>query len=191
VEDIALMSALPNMTVLVPCDATETRLAVLAAAAHEGPVYLRVDRNPVPDIYPAEAGYAIGRPVLMREGADVALLSTGIMTGLALDAAERLHRLHGVNARVIHIGTMKPFDGAAVAALCRDVPAVITCEEHLLQGGLGQAAAYALRGTGKRLECVAIQDRFGQSAETQEELLAAYGLDVPSIVRRALHALDR
>lgn len=190
VEDIALMAALPNMTVLAPCDATETRLAVLAAAAHDGPVYIRVDRNPVEDIYPEARDYAIGRPVVLREGSDMALLATGIMSGVALQAAQTLEAAHGVRARVVHIGTLKPFDDGAVAALCADVPAVVTCEEHLLHGGLGAAVAYALRNAGKRLECVAIRDRFGQSAETHEELLAHYGLDAPSVVACALRTLS-
>lgn len=189
VEDIALMTALPNMTVLVPCDAAETRLAVLAAAKHMGPVYIRVNRNPVEDVYPEGAGYAIGKPMVMREGGDIVLLTTGIMTGIALSAAETLARGMGISARVVHIGTLKPFDDAAIVSLCAGYGTVVTCEEHLLRGGLAAAAAFALQNEGKRLECAAIRDAFGQSAATHEELLAHYGLDAQSIatlVQRAL-----
>lgn len=191
VEDISLMTTLPNMTVLVPCDAVETRLAVLAAAEHQGPVYIRVDRNDVRDIYPADEGYVIGEPRILRAGNDIVLITTGIMTGIALDTAQALKNQYGIHARVIHVGTLKPLNQEALLAMCADVRNVVTCEEHLLCGGLSAVVSCTLRNTGRQMECIGINNRFGQSAQTHEELLCEYGLDSQSIMQRVLCVLDR
>ena len=141
IEDLALMRAIPNLTVIDPCDATEVTQATHAIAAHDGPVYMRLLRGQVPVILdPATYRFEIGRAKLLRDGADVALLSTGLMTGRSLEAAAQL-AAEGIKAAVLHVPTLKPFDRAAVAELLARVPRVVTAENHFVTGGLASAVA--------------------------------------------------
>lgn len=188
IEDLALMRALPNMTVLVPADAVETRAAVRAAAACRGPVYLRLGRPPVPLVFPDGLGFQIGRAAVLREGGDVAIIACGIMVSAALEAADLL-RAEGIAARVVNMSTVKPLDADAVEEAARRCGAVVTAEEHNVLGGLGGAVAEAL---GDRcpvpLERVGVRDVFGESG-TPDALLRKYGLtpsDVAAAARRAL-----
>ena len=129
IEDVAIMSAMPNMTVLVPLDATEVRLAVRAAAAIQGPVYMRVNRNPVLDILDKDATFELGKHRILREGKDVLLIAHGVMVEKALAAAAILEQ-DGISARVASVGTMKPFNYQGALELAQGMKGVVTAEEH-------------------------------------------------------------
>lgn len=141
IEDLALMRSIPGLTVIDPCDATETAQATAAIAQHDGPVYMRLLRGIVPvTLEPADYKFEIGKAKLLRDGADVAFISTGLMTTRALEAARALAAT-GVKAAVLHVSTIKPFDRAAVATLLARVPRVVTAENHVVTGGLASAVA--------------------------------------------------
>lgn len=182
VEDMAIMRAIPNMTVLVPVDAVETRKMVKAMVNWSGPVYLRVNRSELPVLTEEEGEYRIGELRTMREGGDAVIFANGVMVSLALTAAEILAN-EGIAAKVVNVGTIKPLDRQAVIDCVQGSRGVVTAEEHSIVGGLGSAIAEALRGvTDKPLEFVGVQDKFGTSAANYEELLAHYGLTTEAIV---------
>jgi transketolase len=180
IEDLALMRAVPNLTVIDPCDATEIEQAVPAIAAHRGPVYMRLLRGQVPRVLDASYRFEIGRARLLREGGDVAIISTGLMTGRALEAAER------VDAAVLHVGTLKPFDREGVAAVLRRYPRVVTAENHVVTGGLASAVADLAVDLGLRirLKRVGIPDCFCESGSLPY-LQKRYGLDAEAVVAAA------
>lgn len=182
VEDVAIMRAIPNMTVLVPVDAVETRKMVVAMASWPGPVYIRINRNELP-IYTREDGpYQIGKLYTVRDGHDVVVFANGVMVSKAMEAAEAL-ALQGVSVKIVNVSTVKPLDRGAVIACAEGCKAVVTAEEHNIVGGLGSAIAEALRGvTGQPIEFVGIKDCFGTSANNYEELLAHYELTPQAIV---------
>lgn len=181
VEDIAIMRAIPNMTVLIPADGPQTAAMVRWMIEHDGPVYLRISRNDLPEVT-GEAPDPIA-PAMLRDGKDAALVACGVMTSKALEAADRLAETN-VSVRVINVPCVKPFLDAALQNLLRGVKAIVTCEEHSIIGGLGQALAWALRGDARPLEAVAVNDHFGQSASSHEELLRCYHLDVQDMMDR-------
>ena len=181
VDDIAIMRAIPNMTVLVPADGPQTAAMVRWMIGHDGPVYLRISRNDLPEIT-GDAPDPIA-PAVLREGNDAALLACGVMVSKALQAADALAE-KGISARVINVPCLKPFPEEEIRKLTAGVRAVVTCEEHSVIGGLGQAASWALRGDGRPLDAVAVQDEFGQSAYTHEELLAHYHLSAQDIAEK-------
>lgn len=189
VEDVALMRAIPNMTVLVPCDGIETRKAVKAAAEMNGPVYIRVCRNDVPDVYPEDGDFEIGKPFVIREGRDAVVFAMGIMVAAALKAAEALEQ-EGISVKVVNVSTLKPIDENRIIELAKGMKGVVTAEEHTCIGGLASVVTYALRGKGTPIEVVAIQDMFGQSAQTPEELLVHYGLTDKDITRQVKKAIQ-
>jgi transketolase len=165
IEDLALMRAMPNMVVIDPCDATEITQAVAAIAAYGGPVYMRLLRGSVPVVLdPTTYRFEVGKAALLRDGGDVALVSTGLMTGRALAAASSLAE-RGVKAAVLHVSTIKPFDKEAVLALAGRVPAIVTAENHVVTGGLASAVADAVADAGMaiRLRRVGIPDTFCES----------------------------
>ncbi|MDR2933649.1 MAG: transketolase family protein [Oscillospiraceae bacterium] len=184
IEDVAIMSAIPNMTVLTPCDSNETRKAVRAAAAHEGPVYIRVVRNDVPDYTDENTSFEIGKVRVLKEGKDVAILAHGTMVEAAMKAAEMLEK-DGVSAQVVNVSTMKPFDVAGVQKIAGAVKAVVTAEEHTYIGGLASRTAMAMRGMAIPMDYVAVDDQFGQSAHDVKELMQHYGLTPENIVSKA------
>ena len=191
VEDISLMRTLPNMTVLVPADATEMEKAVFAAAKFEGPVYIRTGRLPT-DICTAEdTPFEIGKANVLRDGKDVAIIACGIMVPQALLAAEALAQ-KGVSARVIDMHTIKPLDEAAVLAAAGECKAIVTAEEHSIIGGLGSAVAEVLaeHQQGVPFERVGIKDRFGQSGKPPV-LFEAYGLTDKFVVEACERVLAR
>lgn len=190
IEDIALMRAIPNMTVLVPCDGQETAQAVRAAVAHDGPVYIRVSRNDTEDILPEGTPFEIGVPRVLRQGHDVALFATGIMVAAALKAADALEA-QGIHARVVNVSTIKPLNRERIIGLAQDCRFVLVAEEHTCIGGLTSAILEALRTTPVPVESLSIQDKFGQSAETHEELLQLYGLTPAHIERKAIELSHR
>lgn len=182
VEDVAIMSAIPGMTVLTPCDANETRQAVRAAAEIEGPVYIRVVRNDVPD-YVSEGKFSTKLRTL-RDGSDVAIIAHGVMVEAAMEAADLLAK-DGVSARVVNVSTMKPFDYEGLDEIAKSVKAIVTAEDHSRHGGLAAAVSFGLRKSTTPMDYVAIEDVFGQSAHSAEELLEFYGLTAKDIVAKA------
>ena len=184
IDDVAIMNAIPNMTILTPCDATETRLAVRAAAEHQGPVYIRVNRNPVLDVLPKEATFRIGQNRMLREGRDILLLAHGVMVEKALAAAELLQK-EGLSAAVVSISTMKPFDYDGVAKLAKGKKCVVTAEEHSYIGGLATATALALRESAVPMDYLAVNDVYGESAHRPEDLQVAYGLTPECLAAKA------
>lgn len=179
VEDLALMRAIPGMTVICPADASETRRAVFAAAEMEGPVYLRLARLASP-VFEEEQPFEIGKANVLREGTDVAVFATGLMVSESLAAAQLLEE-QGVSAAVINVHTIKPLDEACVTEYAKKCGRVVTVEEHSVIGGLGDAVAEALMG---KVACgfqkIGVQDRFGQSGKAKE-VLKEYGLTAPQI----------
>jgi transketolase len=190
VEDVSLMRALPNMTVLCPADSTELTAMMERLLEWKGPVYLRINRNDLPPVIPADPSYAIGKVVQLRDGSDAAIFASGIMTSKALEAA-RMLAVKGVSTRVLNVGTIKPLDGGAVVGFSRGVSAIVTAEEHTVLGGLGSAVLEALGGERHApVELVGIRDRFGLSAESYDLLLAHFGLTAEAIASAALKILE-
>ena len=175
VSDIAIMRAMPNMTVLAPADAVEVRLAMIAATAWEGPVYMRLTRDPHPVIFGPDHLFEIGKAVVARAGSDLTIISTGEQTGRALGAAELL-AAEDISAHVLHLPTLKPMDEEAVVAAAARTGKVLTAEDHTIVGGLGGAVAEILgehRPT--PMQRLGIRDCFGESAPN-DALLEKYGL---------------
>jgi len=183
VDDLAIMNVIPNMVVLTPADANETAAAVKAAAAHEGPVYLRLCRNDVLDVTPADQPFTIGKLHVLRDGADAAIFAMGTMVERALQAADTLAE-EGISVKVVNVSTIKPFDYAGCAALCEGCKAVLAAEEASFIGGLTAAVATALRKSPVPMDYVAIEDVFGQSAHSAEELMEYYGLTTEHIINK-------
>lgn len=188
IEDVAIMSAIPNMTVLTPMDSAEVKLAVRAAAAIQGPVYLRVNRNPVMDILGKDDTFKLGAYRVLRQGTDVLLMAHGVMVEKALAAAALLEK-EGISAKVASVGTMKPFNYEGAAELARGMKGVVTVEEHSYIGGLAAAMALALRRSSVPMDYVAVNDTFGESAHKPEDLQVTYGLTAENIVGKAKNLL--
>ena len=189
-EDIGLMKMLPNMTVINPCDFNQTKAATLAIADYQGPVYLRFGRPKWPNFTPPGQPFIIGKALLLNEGADVSIFATGHLVWNALQACQVLEE-QGIHAEIIDIHTIKPLDEEAILASVRKTGCVVSAEEHLRNGGLGDSIAQLLaRNHPAPMEMVAVNDQFGQSGKP-EELLKKYGLDVPDIVAAALKAISR
>ncbi len=183
-EDVALMRALPSMTVVAPADAVETRRALFAAAEADGPVYIRLARGASPTLFAADEGPWDGRPSLFRDGRDVALLTTGAQTARTLEAAELL-AADGIDALVLHVPTIKPLDADAVVEAARRTGAIVTAEDHSVVGGLGSAVAEVLA---ERLPTpmrrVGTQDVYAESGP-DDALLEKYGLTAGHVAEAA------
>jgi transketolase len=182
IEDVAIMRAIPNMTILSPADGIETKKMTRAAADYEGPVYMRILRNDVPDVTDEKQKFKIGRPSVIKEGTDVTVFAHGYMIYKSLKAAETLEK-QGISLRIVNVSTLKPIDEKIIKELASGVKGVVTVEEHTIIGGLASAIAFILRGTAMPIEAVAIQDCFGQSALSYEQLLEHYGLTDTAIVK--------
>jgi len=188
-EDIALMRTIPGMTILNPADKTEARLATLAAAEHDGPVYLRYGRLPVPTIFDDSYHFVIGKGVQLREGGDVSIIATGLMVNEALLAAETLAG-EGIKARVINIATIKPLDEEIVLKAAQETGLIVTAEEHNIIGGLGSAVSeYLSEVCPTKVVRVGVRDVFGRSGPALE-LLKHFGLDAETIVKTVKGALS-
>lgn len=175
IEDVAIMRALPNMTVLVPADGNETRTMTRALADYKGPVYMRITRNDLPDVMPENEPFVAGKPHLIRRGQDVVVYASGQMVSLALTAAEILEE-QGISLRVVNVSSMKPANKTALATFADGMKGVVTAEEHSLIGGLASLIAESLQGRDVAMKSIGIGDRFGQSAHSYEDLLEAYGM---------------
>lgn len=188
-EDIGLMRAIPDMTVIVPADSCEMEKAVRAAYEFDGPVYLRVGKLKVPDVTTADTPFEIGKAIRFREGSDVTLISTGNMLFETLKAAEILAE-KGVSAEVLHMHTVKPIDSDAIAESARKTGAVVTVEEHSILNGLGSAVAETLcEECPVPLRRVGTKDVFGLSG-TMDELMDYFGLRAEPIAATALEAIQ-
>ncbi len=181
VEDVAIMRAIPNMTVLVPADAPQLKAMVKWMVDYDGPVYLRVSRNDLPEVTGEHPDPIT--PAVLREGTDAAVVACGIMVAPALEATEKL-AAEGISVRVINVPCVKPFADEKVKELLAGVKKIVAAEEHSYIGGLSQALAWALRGDGRPLETVSIPDVFGQSASNPQELLVHYGLTADHIAEK-------
>ena len=184
-EDIALMRTIPGMTVINPADAVEARAAVKAAILQKGPMYLRFCRLAVPVIYDKDSyRFEIGKGVVMTEGCNVALVATGIMVNMALEAAKVLEE-RGIHARVINIHTIKPIDRELLLRAAGECGAIVTAEEHNVIGGLGSAVAEVVsEACPVPVIRLGTEDRFGHSGKVPP-LLEMYGLTVQNLVAKA------
>ncbi len=185
IEDMGILSTIPNMTVIMPADYYAARKLVAAAADFDGPVYLRFTRDAVPVIYDSQARFEIGKAVKLREGTDAAIIANGDTVCIALTAAEAL-AAQGVNVRVLDMHTVKPLDVEAVAACINDCGKVVTVEDHNIINGLGAAVSCVAAEMGKgKVKRIGIQDQFGQSAP-YERLLAMNGITAENIAATVL-----
>ncbi len=175
VEDVAIMRAIPNMTVLVPADGNETRTMTRALAGFQGPTYMRISRNDLPDVMSPDEPFVAGKPHLIRNGSDVVVFANGQMVSIALEAADLLVT-EGVSVRVVNVSSMKPADKAALAELSCGMRGVVTAEEHSLIGGLASLIREVLQERPLPMKTIGIDDQFGQSAHSYQDLLQAYGL---------------
>ncbi len=183
IEDIALANSLPNFSVVVPADEPSTRAATRAMLDRRGPVYLRTGRSKVPVVYANGTDFKIGKANKLREGGDVTLIACGLMVAAALEAAHDLSE-EGIEARVLDTHTVKPLDDEAIAQAARETGAIVTAEEHLLQGGLGAAVAQSVaRQHPVPMGFVGIDNQYAESG-TGQELLEKYGL-MPADISRA------
>lgn len=182
VEDVALMRSVPNMTVLVPADATETREAVIAAANYHGPVYIRMGRLAVPVIFDGSYKFEIGKANVLKKGTDAAIIANGLMTAKALEAAEELAG-EGILVTVVNCASVKPLDTDTIVTAAQETGAVVTAEEHNIIGGLGSAVAEVLgENCPVPIQRVGLKDTFGESGKP-EELLIKYNLTKEAIIK--------
>ncbi len=187
-EEITLMRVLPNMTVIVPCDSEEARVATIAAVSHKGPVYLRLGREPFPIITNYKGDYRIGKAVTMADGSDLTIISTGIMVQEAMKACEELKK-QGISARVINLHTVKPIDKDVIVKAAKETGAIVTAEEHTVVGGMGSAVAEVLaENFPVPVKMVGMKDRFGESGEARD-LMKYFGLTSEGINAAALEVL--
>jgi len=189
-EDIGLMKMLPNMTVISPCDYNETKAATIAIADHQGPVYLRFGRPKVPNFTDPDKKFVIGKADVLNEGNDVTILATGHLVWKAIEAGKAL-AAKGIDAEIINIHTIKPLDEEAVLKSIGKTKCVVTAEEHMMNGGLGDSIAQLLaRKMPAPLEMVAVNDKFGESGQG-EELLTKYHVNTPDIIKAVEKVITR
>jgi transketolase len=190
IEDTALMSLIPGLVVIDPCDATEIAAATRAIAEHDGPVYMRLLRGNVPVVFKPEGfAFEIGKARAVREGSDLGFISTGLMTERAIDAADVLAR-DGITAGILHVPTLKPFDREAVIAFAGRVGSLVTAENHVVRGGLASRVAETLFEAGivKPMRRIGLPDRYIECGAVPT-LQARYGLTADSLVAAARGAL--
>lgn len=188
-EDIGMMRMLPGMTVINPCDYNQTKAATIAIAEHHGPVYLRFGRPSWPN-FMSETKFEIGKAVIMNEGVDVTIIATGHLVWNALQAAINLEA-QGISTYLINIHTIKPLDNEAILDAVSKTKCVVTCEEHQMNGGLGDAVANLLsRRMPVPQEYVAVNDSFGESGEPKQ-LLEKYGLGIKDVEAAVVRVLKR
>lgn len=189
-EDIALMRVLPGMTVLVPCDALEAEKAVRAAAAIEGPVYIRLGRVATPQFTTEKTPFSIGKALVLKEGSDVAIIGAGPIIHSALAAAHHLVE-KGISCRVINLPSIKPIDEIHIEQAAKECGAIVTVEEHQIMGGVGSAVAEVVARTHPvPIEFIGMQNSFGESG-TPEELLKKYRMDEGAIMNAVAHVVKR
>ncbi|MDO8491565.1 MAG: transketolase family protein [Dehalococcoidia bacterium] len=188
IEDLALMTIFPGMTVIVPADALEAAQAVETAAATPGPFYIRMGRPKVPQVCPDDYRFALGKAATMRPGKDVTIIAMGIMVASAIKAAQKLAG-EGIDCRVLNMATLKPIDREAIILAAQETRGIVSAEEHLKHGGLGSAIAEILvEAHPARMVSIGLHDRFAESGNP-DELLKKYGLaseDIEGAVRKIM-----
>ena len=191
IEEANLMCLIPGMTVLNPVDAVETRKMVKAMVTHQGPVYIRINRNELPVYTPSEGDYEIGKMTRIVEGSDVVIFATGAMVWKSVEAAALL-KAEGISAEVINVSTLKPLKKSEILKYTAGKKAIVTADEQTKIGGLGSAIAAQIIGeVNLPFEQIGIDDQFGTSAHSYEELLVRYGLTEKDIARAAKKALGK
>ena len=189
-EDIGMMKMLPHMTVINTCDFNQTKAATIAIAKHVGPVYLRFGRPKVPNFTEINQNFEIGKAVLLSEGTDVTIIATGHLVWEAIEASKELDKL-SISSEVINIHTIKPLDSDAILRSVSKTKCIVTAEEHMLNGGLGDSVAQLLsRKLPLPLEMVGVNDTFGESG-TPRQLMEKYGLTSNDIVNAVKKVIDR
>lgn len=189
-EDISLMRSLPNMVVLCPADAIETKKCIYKAAEYKGPVYIRLGRSKVPVIFDDNYEFEIGKGVQLKDGNDITIIATGVMVSKALEAAEELVK-EGISPRVINMPSIKPIDKDIIIKAAKETKGIVTVEEHSIIGGLGSAVAEVLSENHPTfMERIGTMDTFGESGDG-DELLHKYGLNVENIVNKAKKVLSK
>tara|TARA_B100000945_G_scaffold314940_1_gene313322 strand:- start:931 stop:1866 length:936 start_codon:yes stop_codon:yes gene_type:complete len=189
-EDIGMMKMLPHMIVINPCDYNQTKAATIAIADHKGPVYLRFGRPKVPNFTPEKQDFKIGEAVFLKDGTDVTIVATGHLVWEALEASKVLAK-KGIDAEVINIHTIKPLDEKSILTSIRKTKCVVTAEEHMLNGGLGDSIAQLLsRNEPTPLEMVGVNDTFGESG-TPRGLMEKYGLTSSDIIESVNQVIKR
>ena len=189
-EDIGMMKMLPNMVVINPCDYNQTKAATIAIADYDGPVYLRFGRPKVPNFTPENQTFEIGKSINLQEGTDITIVATGHLVWEALKAAKTLIN-EGISVEVINIHTIKPLDEKAILNSVNKTKCIVTAEEHMLNGGLGDSIAQLLsRNNPAPLEMVGVNDSFGESGSPMK-LLEKYGLDAKAIVAATKKVITR
>ena len=191
IEEANLMCLIPGMTVLNPVDAVETRKMVKAMLTHQGPVYIRINRNELPVYTPAEGDYEIGKMTRIVEGSDVVIFATGAMVWKSVEAAALL-KADGISAEVINVSSLKPLKKSEILKYVAGKKAIVTADEQSKIGGLGSAIAALIIGEiNVPFEQIGINDQFGTSAHSYEELLVRYGLTEKNIAQAAKKALGK
>ncbi|MDC1063685.1 transketolase family protein [Flavobacteriales bacterium] len=189
-EDVGMMKMLPHMTVINTCDFNQTKAATIAIAEHVGPVYLRFGRPKVPNFTDENQKFEIGKAVTLKEGNDITIIATGHLVWEAIEACKALKEIN-INAEVINIHTIKPLDRDAIIKSIKKTKCVVTAEEHMLNGGLGESIAQLLcRELPTPLEMVGVNDTFGESG-TPRQLMEKYGLTSSDIVKASKKVLTR
>ncbi len=190
VEDIAILRSIPNMTVICPADANETVEAVKAMTQLEGPCYIRLNRNDYPNVTSEGEKFQIGVPKMLKDGKDVVVFAMGYMVGTALKAAAELEGK--ISVRVVNVSTIKPLHEDTIKEMTRGCKAVVTVEEHNVKGGMGSAVAEILSKERIPMEFIGIQDTFGRSAHSYQELLEYYGLTADHVkdTIEAMYAME-
>ena len=189
-EDIGMMKMLPHMIVINPCDYNQTKAATIAIADYVGPGYLRFGRPKVPNFTSADQKFEIGKALHLKEGNDVTIFATGHLVWEALEAAKTLDE-EGISAEVINLHTIKPLDNEAILKAVKNTKCVVTAEEHMLNGGLGDSIAQLLsRKNPTPIEMVGMDDSFGESGPPMK-LMEKYGIDRNAIVESAKKAITR
>lgn len=185
IDDIAILRALPNMAIVAPADANEMRRLMLATLAHQGPLYIRLAKGGDPIVTADQAPFEIGKAVLIREGADALIVTTGITLQVALAAVAGLSE-RGIEATVLHMPTIKPLDVEALVRCAAEIPAIVTIEEHTLMGGLGSAVAEVIAEvsftTGKRFKRIGVPDVFPDQYGSQASLMQRYAITAEQLV---------
>ncbi len=189
-EDMGMMKMMPNMVVIHPCDYNQAKAATIAAAEHEGPMYLRFGRPEVPNFTDPNEKFEIGKGILLNEGTDVTIIASGHLVWPAIEACEQLEQ-KGISAEIVNIHTIKPLDTQLILKSILKTKAVVTAEEHQITGGLGDSVANFLSRTiPTPIEMVGIDDVFGQSG-TPKELMDKFGLNAEGIVNAVAKVLNR
>jgi transketolase len=189
-EDIGMMRMLPNMTVIVPADFNQTKQATIAIADHQGPVYLRFGRPVMPIFIKPDAPFIIGKADVIKEGNDVTIIACGHLVWKSIEAIKTLEE-RGISVELINMHTIKPLDEAAILASVAKTKCVVSAEEHMINGGLGEAISQVLsRNLPVPQEFVGVDDSFGESGAPME-LMTKYGIDTQNIISAVLKVLDR